>query len=326
MSFKRLSVWGALALVTVAAVGAAAVMHHPWGHGLHHGGPQAAAGDGAAAVHSARAGVAALGKQWNGSVRDATTELYGELTRQQSSAGIREITDLKYGPDEKQSLDLFVPEGGFSELTTVLVYLHGDGLSSGEPSPAGRNIGRYLANVGGIGVNARYRVAPDTEWLTGAEDVRLLLQWVRANIEPYGGNPNNIVLMGNSTGAAHIATYLFHEPSQLPGGPGVTAAILSSGTFGEAGDGSVPTPLALVDGYRGRAVPLLLWSAEYDVPAVETSVAELYAKLCRKYAHCPMFAQLQGFNHVSHVLSIGSADTTVTNTIMRFYHSVIDAR
>ena len=70
-------------------------------------------------------------------------------------------------------------------------------------------------------------MAPNAEWLTGAEDVRLLLQWVRANIEPYGGNPNNIVLMGN---------------------------------------------------------------------------------------------------HVSHVLSIGSADTTVTNTIMRFYHSVIDAR
>ena len=107
MSFNRQSVWGALALVTVAAVGAAAVMHHPGGgHGFHHGGPQAAFGDGAAAVHSARAGVAALGKQWNGSVRDATTELYSELTRQQSSAGIREITDLKYGPDEKQSLDL----------------------------------------------------------------------------------------------------------------------------------------------------------------------------------------------------------------------------
>jgi triacylglycerol lipase len=275
-------------------------------------------------VHAARAGVAALGKQWNASVRDATTELYGELLRQQSSAGIRETANLKYGPDEQQSLELFVPEGGFSELTTVLVYLHGDGLSRSEPSHAGRNIGRYIANVGGIGVNAGYRVAPDAEGLSGAEDVRLVLQWVRAKIEAYGGNPNNIVLMGNSTGAAHIATYLFHEPSQLPGGPGVNAAILSSGTFGENGAG--PTPLGLVDSYAGKAVPILLWSGEYDVPAVETTVAELYAKLCRKYADCPMFVQLQGFNHVSHVLSIGSADTTVTDTIMRFYHSVIDAR
>ena len=327
MSLKRLVVWGAFALVAVSAVAAVAVMHRPGSvHGFHHGGIQASPGDGAAAVHAARAGVAELGKQWNVSVRDATTELYGELLRQQSSAGIREIANLKYGPDEQQSLELLVPEGGFSELTTVLVYLHGDGLSRSEPSHAGRNIGRYVANVGGIGVNAGYRVARDAEGLSGAEDVRLVLQWVRANIEPYGGNPDNIVLMGNSTGAAHIATYLFHEPSQLPGGPGVKAAILSSGTFGENGDGNGPTPLDLVDSYAGSAVPLLLWSGEYDVPAVETSVAALYAKLCKKYADCPMFVQLQGFNHVSHVLSIGSADATVTNTIMRFYHSVIDAR
>jgi hypothetical protein len=92
MSFKRRLVWGALVLVAASAVAAVSVMHHPGlGHSLHHGGTQASPGDGAAAVHAAKAGVAALGKQWNASVRDATTELYGELLRQQSSAGIREI-------------------------------------------------------------------------------------------------------------------------------------------------------------------------------------------------------------------------------------------
>jgi len=325
MLWKKLSALGALALV--AAVAVAAVVHHgPPGAGTHHGSAQPSSDANVAAVHRARAGVGALGKQWSVSVRDATTELYDELRRQQDSAGIREIANLKYGPHEQQSLDLFVPEGGFSELTTVLVYLHDDGLSPAEPAHGGRNIGTYIARVGGIGVNARYRVGPDAEWLAGAQDVRRLLEWLRANIEPYGGDPHNIVLMGNSTGAAHIATYLFHEPSQLADGPGVTAAILSSGTFGESGDGSAQTPLALIDSYQGSAVPLLIWSAEYDVPSVETSVAELYAKLCRKYADCPMFVQLQGFNHVSHVLSIDSADTAVTDTIMRFYHSVIDAR
>lgn len=326
MRSKRLWVLAAVALAA-AATGAAVVMHQPGlRHSLHHGSAQSAPAGDAAAVHKARAGVAALGKRWDISVRDATTELYGELLRQQGSAGIREIEHLKYGADGQQSLDVFVPEAGFTELTTVLVYLHGDGLSNGEPPQGGRNVGRFAATVGAIGVNAGYRAAAESQPLAGAEDVRLVLEWVRANIEPYGGNPNNIVLMGNSTGAAHIATYLFHEPSQLLGGPGVTAAILSSGTFGGDSERSLQTPLALVDGYAGRAVPLLLWSGEYDVPAVETSVAELYAKLCRKYAACPMFVQLQGFNHVSHVLSIGTADTTVTNTIMRFYHSVIDAR
>ena len=212
-----------------------------------------------------------------------------------------------------------MPEGGFSELTTVLVYL-GDEMSRG-----GRNLGNSAALVGAIGVVARYRQAPNAEWLTGPEDVRALLTWLRNNVEPYGGDPHNIVLIGHSTGAAHVATYLFDQASQLPGGPGITAAILASGAFGE-GDDLAHTPLALVDRYTGPAVPILLWSAEYDVPAIETSVAELYAKLCRKYSDCPMFVQLQGHNHVSPVLSIGTEDTTAAEVIMRFYHRVIDAR
>ena len=317
MSIKRVAILGVLALGAAAALVALAVGHHGGLAGIHHGAHSAPSGQ-AAAVHAARAGVAALGKQWNASVAEATTELYAGLN-EQDSAGIRQIADLAYGPHEQQRVDLFVPEGGFSELTTVVAYL-GD-----EASRGGRNVGTYAARVGAIGAIARYRQEPDAEWSSGAEDVRLLLGWLRGNIERYGGDPHNIVLMGHSTGAAHVASYLFHEPSQLPGGPGVTAAILSSGPFGEAAD-PAHTPLALVDSYAGRAVPILLWSAEYDVPAVETSVAELYAKLCRKYADCPRFVQWQGHNRLSQVLSIDTADTAVSDGIMRFYHSVIDAR
>jgi triacylglycerol lipase len=314
------AILGVLALAGAAAVVTVAVVHHGGLAGIHHHDHHGAnaAPNGQAAVQAVRAGVAALGKQWNASVAEATTELYAGLN-EPDTEGIRRIADLVYGPDEQQRLDLFVPQGGFSELTTVLAYL-GDEMSRGGP-----NVGNYAARVGAIGVVARYRRGPEAEWSSGAEDVRLLLAWLRDNIEPYGGDPHNIVLMGHSTGAAHVATYLFHEPSQLPGGPGITAAILSSGAFEEGAD-RARTPLALVDSYAGRAVPILLWSAEYDVPAVETSVAELYAKLCRKYSDCPMFVQWQGHNRLSPLLSIDTADTAVTDGIMRFYHRVIDAR
>jgi len=317
MRFKRVAIFGVLVLTVAAAVAAVGVFHHGALRAIHHGAHAPSNGQ-AAAVHAVRAGVAALGKQWNASVAEATTQLYAGLSTQ-DSAEIRRIDGLQYGPDEEQRLDLFVPEGGFSELTTVVAYL-GD-----ESSRGARNVGTYAARVGAIGVVGRYRHGPDVEWSSGAEDVRLLLVWLRDNIEPYGGDPHNIVLMGHSTGAAHVATYLFHEPSQLPGGPGITAAILSSGAFGEGADGA-HTPLALVDSYAGPAVPILLWSAEYDVPAIETSVAELYAKLCRKYAGCPTFVQWRGHNHLSPVLSIDTADTAVTDAIMRFYHRVIDTR
>ena len=37
-----------------------------------------------------------------------------------------------------------------------------------------------------------------------------------------------------------------------------------------------------------------------------------------------MYTQWSGYNHVSHVMSIDSEDTTITNGIIRFYHSVIE--
>jgi hypothetical protein len=62
------------------------------------------------------------------------------------------------------------------------------------------------------------------------------------------------------------------------------------------------------------------------VPFIEAGVAQMYAKLCRKYGDCPAFMQLQGHNHASPVMSIDSADTSVTNALIQFYHSVADRR
>ena len=295
------------------------------------------------AVAEARAGVAAIGKQWNGEVNAATQALYVELHRNVDSSGIRQISDVSYGPHELQRFDLFVPEQGFSEPGPVLVYLHGGGLVRGDkvgPDTDGliySNIGKFVARVGGIGINANYRLVPEAKWPSGAEDIRMLLAWVRENVERYGGDPSNVFLMGNSAGSTHVATYLFHEPSHFEDGPGLRGAILSSGAF-DGGDseaarayfGEDPAeresraPLGLVDAYTGPRVPIFLWSAEYDPAFIEIGVAEMYGKLCRKYQDCPMYTQLQGFNHVSHVMSIDSPDTEVANAIIRFYHSVID--
>jgi hypothetical protein len=94
--------------------------------------------------------------------------------------------------------------------------------------------------------------------------------------------------------------------------------ILSSGLFGDA----APELAGLIDRYRGERVPLALWSAEYDTAPVEIGIAELYAQLCRKYQDCPWLEQLQGHNHVSHVMSLGTPDDAVQNALIRFYHTV----
>ena len=337
----RLKLVAALGAAVVLAAAAAAVVLHGGpshlGHaavalhgGAHGAGQHLAATSDAAGdpVRAARAQIAALGNDWNAEVAAATGVVYALLRDAQSDTGIVRTNAISYGPDPAQTLDVFVPEGGFSEGTTVLVYLHGDALA-----PNADNVAKSTASVGGIGVLARYRNGPAVRSPAGAEDVRLLLNWVNDNIEQHGGDRKLIVLMGNSTGATHIAEYLFDERAQRPDGLGVAAAVLSSGVFDAAfGDdlsryfegAASSTPLALVDDYAGEQVPLMLWSAEYDPPVVQAGVAELFAKLCRSPAGCPTYERLPGANHVSHVLSLGSTDTAAAGTLFRFYHTKVN--
>ena len=289
-------------------------------------------------VRAAFDGVAEIGKQWSGEVNAATQALYTPLHKQVDSDGLVLHQDIAYGDHPLQKFDLWVSEFGFREGGPVLIYYHGGGLTGGDKVSAATdnliysNIGKYAARVGGIGINANYRLAPEAKFPDGATDLRMIIEWVKENISDYGGSPDNIFIMGNSAGATHVASYLFHEASQLPEGPGVMAAILSScgcggGSPAYYGDDAAlreaNSPLGLVDSYTGEQVPIYLWSAEYDPSFIETSVAQMYAKLCSKYADCPLYTQWQGYNHVSHVMSIDTADTTITNGMIRFYHDVI---
>jgi len=296
------------------------------------------------AIAMARSGVAGLGKQWNGEVNAATRALYVEVQRQTDSSGIRQISDVSYGPHDLQKFDLFVSDKSPDDSGVVLIYVHGGGLVAGDKVGADgllySNVGKFIARHGGVGINMNYRLAPEVTWPAGAEDIRMVLDWVRENIESYEGDPEKVFLMGNSAGSAHVAAYLFHEASQLEGGPGIVGAILASGGFSASGSSQAARayygesaferethgPLGLVDSYEGAAVPLFLWSAEYDPASIETSVAEMYVKLCRKYRDCPIYTQFQGFNHVSHVMSIDSADTEVSDAVMSFIDSVVGSR
>lgn len=288
----------------------------------------------ASAATKAAAGVAALGKRWDVEARGETERLYADVHRSIDSSAIKQTT-VSYGPDPSQTLDLFVPDGGFREPSVVLVYFPGGGLAGAEgidrSSPAYGNVGNFIARLGGIGVVARYRALPAAKWPSGAEDVRLALDWVRNNVAPYGGDPGNVLLMGNEVGAMHVATYLFREASQPKDGPGISGAILSSGSFGATPatdderayfgrNGAAHMPLNLVDGYGGKAVPILLWSGELDVPAIETGVAHMYAKLCGKYADCPAFTQVPSHNQLSAVLTLDTDDRAVVGMLIRFYH------
>ena len=231
----------------------------------------------------------------------------------------------------EQTFEVYRPEQGFSEPGPVIVFLQGNGLGNGDRAAPGsdgliyRHLGKLGAFAGGIGVSMSYRTAggradDDTAAAleASAEDLRLVVEWLAENVSKYGGDPGTIVVVANAEAATATAAYLFNEAWQTSSGPKVAAAILASGHFGSL----APEIERLVFDYKGERVPLALWTAQYDTAEVAAGIADLHEMLCRKYAGCPWTDHIEGHNQVSHMMSLGTADTSVLNSFIRFYHTV----
>jgi triacylglycerol lipase len=284
-----------------------------------------------------RAAIAAMGKTWNAQVLNETARLYTELQRKRPVTGITQMKNLRYGRNAQQKLDLYFPDQGFEQLGPVFIFLHGGADTGGDKVLAGTddlvysNVAKLAARVGGVGINADYRQMAGSKWPAGAADVRALIEWTRGHVAEHGGDPASIIVFANGEGALHLATYLFDQKLQPTEGPGLAGAILASATLAPDmnakgarryfGKEATHLPLNLVDSYQGKAVPMMLWSAELD--PVESGITELKEKLCRKTQTCPTYVRLEGHNHVSHVMSLDSSDNSAMTTIVRFYHSAV---
>ena len=279
----------------------------------------------------ARDGVAAIGQRWDEAAFAETVALYTDVHRGIEWPGVLEPELVRYGPNAEQTFEVYLPEHGFSEPGPVFLFLHGNGLGSSDRIAPGSDrllyshLGKLGAVAGGIGVTMSYRLpgggggdGTAAALEAGSEDLRLVIEWLTANIASRGGDPGTIVILANSEGATTAAAYLFNESWQSEPGPKVAAAILASGRFGSL----APEIEQLVLDYQGERVPLALWTAQYDTAEVAAGIADLHEILCRKYEGCPWTDHLAGHNHVSHIMSLGTADTSVLNAFIRFYHTV----
>jgi para-nitrobenzyl esterase len=125
----------------------------------------------------------------------------------------------------------------------VMVWIHGGGFAYGSGSqPIYQCDGlarRY--DVVAVSLNHRLNVfgylnlaeafGPDyaTSGTVGMQDLVLALRWIHDNIEAFGGDPDNVMIMGQSGGGAKVSTLLampsakglFHKAA-IQSGPGLT--------------------------------------------------------------------------------------------------------
>jgi len=263
-----------------------------------------------------------------------TAKLYAPLFKDQKEpySGVTVARDISYGPDPLNKLDVFTT-GPAQPGKTVVIYVHGGGFERGDKRQGGTpfydNLMLWATKQGWVGVNIDYRLAPKNHWPDAHEDMAAVVRWVKANIAQYGGDPNRVVLWGQSAGASLIAGYLAHPQFYGPGGHGVKGAILNSGfydngTTGSAYFGNNPKELAersSVEGMKKLNIPLLISHTEVDLPDAIVQADEVKKALC-DVGHCPTYLVLKDHSHMSQNYSIGTADVSLSGPVLQFVRAI----
>jgi len=105
----------------------------------------------------------------------------------------------------------------------VLLWIYGGGFWGGTTTLDLYDLRTIVSEENIIAVGIQYRVASlsflyfDTEDVPGNAgmfDQLMAMQWVKNNIAQFGGNPNNITLMGESAGACSVSLHLLSPLSR----------------------------------------------------------------------------------------------------------------
>nr|CAI5849264.1 unnamed protein product [Callosobruchus analis] len=147
---------------------------------------------------------------------------------------------VNIGTEDCLILNVYTPAKASGKKQPVLLWIHGGGFLAGSNYfvwglALGRYDPRYLVDEEIVIVTVNYRLGP-LGFLTtmddvipanlGLKDQRLAIYWVKDNIEVFGGDPNNIVLAGESAGAVSIGYHLIATYKDLP----IAGAIFVSGS------------------------------------------------------------------------------------------------
>ena len=117
--------------------------------------------------------------------------------------GVATTRDLPYAPGPRHGLDVYAPKHPAAHAP-VLVFVYGGGWDSGEKSQYGF-VGAAMASHGYVTVIPDYRIYPEARYPDFLQDTAMAIRWAKDHAAEYGGDPNNIFLMGHSAGAYNVA-------------------------------------------------------------------------------------------------------------------------
>jgi acetyl esterase/lipase len=244
--------------------------------------------------------------------------------------------DLYYGDDPRNRLDVHTSNDGEGQAgRPVFVFVHGGGFVRGDKripgSPQYDLVGAWAVRHGYVGVTMTYRFAPEHQWPSGADDVAAAVQWLRRNVTRYGGDPDKIVVAGNSAGAVHVASFVAGQAAgaELADPRTLAGAALLSGIYeirepvpGEpehAYYGPNPGPeTSSLEGLLDTPVPLLFSVAERDPYSFQLAAARVVSAWLERHGTVPDLVWVEGHNHMSTIGSLTVDEAALGVPLARF--------
>ncbi|KAG0175113.1 hypothetical protein DFQ30_000596 [Apophysomyces sp. BC1015] len=236
-----------------------------------------------------------------------------------------------YDQPRKMMLDIYAPStvtkenGSRPVLASFCVHIHGGSWRTGSKNLFYPHEKLLVAEGDWVIVNIGYRLSPKNAYPTHLCDVKRALRWIKKSISSFGGDPNFIVLSGDSSGSqlAAMTAFTANEPEYQPGFEDVDTSVCGvislNGVLNLQSDAvrseyfsrtvamlenvdvgflSQHSPIENVQKAKdqGKLVPFLLFTGERD-SMVDSSIAKEFKKAYSQAmgpeyteAHCPVIA------------------------------------
>jgi acetyl esterase/lipase len=225
----------------------------------------------------------------------------------QVCAGVSFTRGLKYGESDQNVLDVAAADSKDSSPHPVLVFVAGESFAAGASDAAGPlrdEVLCFAAHHGMVGVRVNYRLAPENPWPAATKDVAAAISWLHQNVDLFGGSRDEIIAIGYSVGAFHVASLLAH-PELQERDSDVAAVVLVSGIYRPSPDASAAEKSyfgadaskydtrSAFPGILNIETPILLAWSVLDPPRLVAQGEKLKELLCNSHTHCPHTAILK---------------------------------
>ncbi|PHS36388.1 MAG: esterase [Sulfurovum sp.] len=120
---------------------------------------------------------------------------------------ITKISDISYGKDRLQKLDVYYKNG--IQNAPIIIMVHGGAWHMGDKDrfkTVDNKVSRWIPK-GAIVVSVNYRLLPKADPQIQADDVVSAMVYVQKHAKVWGGNAKNIILMGHSSGG-HLVSLI----------------------------------------------------------------------------------------------------------------------